>query len=167
MKKSQLISSLAVVGSIACAAVPSASAATIKHDTASSANWSGYVASGTTFSTVSGSWVEPTANCSSGQGYSSYWVGLGGAGNAQALEQTGTEMDCSGSGSGSHHAWYELVPSAPVNLDLNISAGDHMTGKVTVNGTNVTVTLTDQTTGQSSTKNLQLSLIHISEPTRH
>ena len=80
LKKSHIISSLAVVGSIACAAVPAASAATtIRNDTASSANWSGYVAGGTTFSSVSGSWVEPQANCSSGQGYSSYWVGLGGA----------------------------------------------------------------------------------------
>jgi hypothetical protein len=156
LKKAHLISSLAVVGSIACAAVPAASAATVKNDTASSANWSGYVAGNAQFSSVSGSWVEPQANCSSGQGYSSYWVGLGGAGNAQALEQTGTEMDCSASGSGSHHAWYELVPAAPVNLDLNISAGDHMTGKVTVNGTNVTVTLSDETTGQSTTKNLQM-----------
>ena len=157
LKKTHLISSLAVVGSIACAVVPSASAATIRNDTASSANWSGYVAGGTTFSSVSGSWVEPTANCSSGQGYSSYWVGLGGAsGQSQALEQTGTEMDCSGSGSGSHHAWYELVPAAPVNLDLNISAGDHMTGKVTVSGSNVTISLSDETTGKSVTKDLQM-----------
>jgi hypothetical protein len=158
LKKSHLISSLAVVGSIASAAVPSASAATtIRNDTASSANWSGYVAGGTTFSSVSGSWVEPEAKCSSGQGYSSYWVGLGGAsGQSQGLEQTGTEMDCSGSGSGSHHAWYELVPAAPVTLDLNISAGDHMTGKVTVNGTDVTIYLSDDTTGQSVTKNLQM-----------
>jgi Peptidase A4 family len=156
LKKSHLISALAVVGSVACAAVPSAPAATVKNDTASSANWSGYVAGGTQFSSVSGSWVEPQAKCSSGQGYSSYWVGLGGAGDAQALEQTGTEMDCNADGTSSHHAWYELVPAAPVNLDLNISAGDHMTGKVTVSGTNVTVTLTDQTTGQSATKNLQM-----------
>jgi hypothetical protein len=147
LKKAHLISSLAVVGSIACAAVPSASAATVRNDTASSANWSGYVAGGTQFSSVSGSWVEPEANCSSGQGYSSYWVGL---------EQTGTEMDCSGAGSGSHHAWYELVPAAPVDLNLNISAGDHMTGKVTVSGTNVTISLSDETTGQSVTKNLQM-----------
>jgi hypothetical protein len=157
LKKSHLISSLAVVGSIACAAVPSASAATVRNDTASSANWSGYVAGGTQFSSVSGSWVEPEANCSSGQGYSSYWVGLGGAASgSQALEQTGTEMDCSDTGAASHHAWYELVPAAPVNLDLNISAGDHMTGKVTVNGTNVTISLSDETTGQSATKNLQM-----------
>jgi hypothetical protein len=157
LKTSHLISSLAVVGSIASAAVPSASAATVRNDTASSANWSGYVAGGTQFSSVSGSWVEPEANCSSGQGFSSYWVGLGGAGSgSQGLEQTGTEMDCSDTGSGSHHAWYELVPAAPVDLDLNISAGDHMTGKVTVNGTNVTITLSDETTGQSATKNLQM-----------
>ena len=157
LKTPYLVSALAVVGSIACAAVPSASAATNKNDTASSANWSGYVAGAAQFSSISGSWVEPSAKCSSGQGFSSFWVGLGGAGNqSQALEQVGTEVDCSATGSSSHKAWYELVPAAPVDLGLNISAGDHMTGKVTVNGTNVTVTLTDQTTGQSATKNLQM-----------
>src|SRR6476646_8883431 len=109
LKTSHLISSVAVVGSIAVAAVPSASAATVKNDTASSANWSGYVSSGTQFSSVSGSWVEPSANCSAGQGYSSFWVGLGGAdAQSQGLEQTGTEVDCNASGPGSHHAWYEL-----------------------------------------------------------
>ena len=157
MKIPHLISALAVLGSIACAAVPSASAKTVRNDTASSSNWSGYVASGTQFSSISGSWVEPQAKCGSGQGFSSFWVGLGGAGDeSQALEQVGTEMDCSDTGSSSHHAWYELVPAAPVNLDLNISTGDHMTGKVTVDGTNVTVSLSNLTTGQSATKNLQM-----------
>lgn len=156
MKKTRLIPALAVAGSIACAAAPAAASAATPTNPASSANWSGYVADGAQFSSVSGSWVEPSAKCSSGQGYSSFWVGLGGAGDAQALEQVGTEMDCSDTGSGSHHAWYELVPAAPVDLDLNVSPGDHMTGKVTVNGTNVTVSLSDETTGQSATKNLQL-----------
>jgi hypothetical protein len=48
------------------------------------------------------------------------------------------------------------VPAGPVNLDLNISAGDHMTGKVTVSGSNVTISLSDETTGKSVTKDLQM-----------
>jgi hypothetical protein len=162
MNTPRLISALAVVGSIACVAAPSAAAATVDGQSASSANWSGYVAGGgttnTQYSSISGSWVEPSGKCGSGQGYSAFWVGLGGAsGQSQGLEQVGTEADCDASGSSSHFAWYELVPAAPVRLDLNISPGDHVTGKVTVNGTNVTVTLSDSTTGQSATKNLQMS----------
>jgi hypothetical protein len=164
MSTQRLISALAVVGSIACAAAPSASAATTDGQSASSANWSGYVAGGAAggqsqqFSSVSGSWTEPSANCNAGQGYSSFWVGLGGAGQqSQALEQVGTEADCSSTGTPSHFAWYELVPSAPVRLDLAISPGDHVSGKVTVSGTNVTVSLSDQTTGASTTKTLPMS----------
>lgn len=162
MNTPRLISALAVAGSIAAAAAPSASAATTEGQTASSANWSGYVAGAgsagdTKFSSVSGSWTEPNVDCSAGQGYSAFWVGIGGAGQqSQALEQTGTEADCSSGGSASHFAWYELVPAAPVRMDLKVSPGDHITGKVTVSGTNITVTLSDSTTGQSATKNLTM-----------
>ena len=162
MNTPRLISALAVAGAIAAAAAPSASAATTEGQSASSANWSGYVAGGgsgsaTKFSSVSGSWTEPNVDCSAGQGYSAFWVGIGGAGQqSQALEQTGTEADCSAGGSASHFAWYELVPAAPVRMDLKVSPGDHITGKVTVNGTNITVTLSDSTTGQSATKDLSM-----------
>jgi len=60
-------------------------------------------------------------------------------------------------GQTSYSAWYELVPSAEVALPLTIHAGDHMTGRVTVNGTSVTIYLSDQTTGQSVTRSLQMS----------
>jgi len=122
-----------------------------------SQNWAGYVAGGTQFSSVSGSWVQPTAKCGSGHTYSAFWVGLGGSGSASsALEQTGTQADCSADGTTEYYAWYELVPAAPVKLDLAIKPGDHISAKVSVSGTNVTVSLSDQTTGQSTTKTLQM-----------
>ena len=101
----------------------------------------------TTFSSVSGSWVEPEANCSSGQGYSSYWVGLGGAsGQSQALEQTRHRdgLQRLRLGAATTRGTSSCQP-VPVNLDLDISAGDHMTGKVTVSGSNVTISLSDET----------------------
>jgi hypothetical protein len=139
----------------------SASAATSSQEEMSS-NWAGYVAGGssggTQFSTVSGSWVEPTATCGSGQTYSAFWVGLGGSSQGSgSLEQTGTQADCNADGSANYYAWYELVPSAPVNLSLGIKPGDHISAKVSVSGSNVTVSLSDQTTGQSTTKTLQMS----------
>ncbi|MBV9941659.1 MAG: hypothetical protein JO262_05950 [Solirubrobacterales bacterium] len=126
-----------------------------------SQNWAGYVAGGgasdTQFSAVSGSWVQPKANCGAGQTYSAFWVGLGGSGDSSgALEQTGTQADCTGDGATDYYAWYELVPAAPVRLDLAIHPGDKIAAKVGVSGTNVTVSLWDQTTGQSTTKTLQM-----------
>jgi hypothetical protein len=158
---SATVAALAVAG--AAWVAPAASAATQVQESAS-ANWSGYVTGGSSdgssrkYSSVSGSWVEPAATCTSGQGYAAFWVGLGGSGSSSnALEQVGTEADCSSTGTASHFAWYELVPAAPVRLDLAISAGDRISSRVTVQGTSVTTSLTDQTTGKSVTKQLQMS----------
>src|ERR1039458_4095296 len=71
-----------------------------------SSNWAGYVALpsasvGSRFSSVSGSWTQPSATCSAGrEAYSAVWVGLGGyRENARSLEQIGTGADCTRSGS--------------------------------------------------------------------
>jgi hypothetical protein len=152
---------LALAATLAGAAP--AAAATEQVQESASENWAGYVVSpnnGTNFSSVAASWVEPSASCSTGVGetHAAFWVGLGGSnGQSQALEQTGTEVDCSATGQVSHFAWYELVPSAPVRMDIAISAGDHVSARVTVDGSNVTITLADTTTGQSATRTLQMS----------
>jgi peptidase A4-like protein len=153
-----------VAATAVCAlgAAASASAATDVQQ-AQSENWSGYVsgASGqsTQFKDVSGSWVVPTAKCTaSGEPtYSAFWVGLGGAGDTDALEQTGTEANCSAQGTASYYAWYELVPKAPVRVDLPVSAGDHISSKVTVDGTSVSIWLSDETSGQTFSKTLSMS----------
>jgi peptidase A4-like protein len=152
---------LALAATLAGAAP--AAAATEQVQESASENWAGYVVSpnnGTNFSSVAASWVEPAATCSTASGatHAAFWVGLGGSsGQSEALEQTGTEVDCSATGQASHFAWYELVPSAPVRLDVAISAGDHVSARVTVDGSNVTVSLSDTTTGQSATRTLQMS----------
>jgi Peptidase A4 family len=162
MKANQIFSTLAVTAIAAIVLAPSASAATVDTQEATSANWSGYVAGGSSsgstqqFSSVSGSWVQPTVDCSTGDGDAAFWVGLGGTSQTtNALEQVGTEANCN-NGSAQHFAWYELVPSAPVRLDVSINPGDHVSANVAVDGTSVTVALTDQTSGQSSTKTLQM-----------
>jgi hypothetical protein len=125
-----------------------------------SQNWSGYVVNrpaGKSFTSVSGSWVEPSVSASSNDGYAAFWVGIGGAGNqSQALEQVGTAAQTV-NGQVSYYAWYELVPSAQVPLNLTIHAGDHISAKVKVNGTKVTIFISDHTTGQSFTKTLHMS----------
>jgi len=162
-----MILTLAATTACALGAVSTASAASADVQQASSGNWSGYVAggssdsSGTHFKSVTGSWVAPTANCTnaagSGATYSAFWVGLGGAGQTQALEQAGTETNCSASGQASYYAWYELVPAAPVRLSLAVNAGDHVSTRVTVEGTTVDVSVSNESTGQSFSKQLTMS----------
>jgi hypothetical protein len=162
MNSKRLIPTFAVTAACAFGAVPAASAATDVQQ-ASSANWSGYAVGSSSadssqqFKSVSGSWVQPSAKCTSGQSYSAFWVGLGGSGQSNALEQTGTEADCKSDGTASYFAWYELVPSPPVRVALAVAPGDHISSQVTVAGRNVTVALSNQTTGASFTKTLQMS----------
>ena len=126
-----------------------------------SGNWSGYVvrsSAGKSFSSVSGSWVEPSVSDSSGQGYAAFWVGLGGAGapQSQSLEQVGTAAQVV-DGKTSYYAWYELVPASQQALSLAVHPGDHMSGKVSVAGSRVTIWLSDETTGASVTRTLRMS----------
>src|SRR5690348_4164532 len=41
-----------------------------------SSNWSGYAATGAKFTSVTASWVQPAAKCTSATTYSSFWIGL-------------------------------------------------------------------------------------------
>jgi hypothetical protein len=137
-----------------------ASAQTVNAQQAQSQNWAGYVVhskKGQKFSSVSGSWTQPAVSATSGPGYSAFWVGIGGASSrSKALEQIGTSADVV-NGKTHYSAWYELVPAPETKLNLAIHPGNHISAHVGVNGTNVTVSLSDQTTGQSVTKTLKMS----------
>jgi len=155
-----VVASLAgVLPSVAAAQSPAASPTV-------SSNWAGYAVSGSGgstkhYSSASGTWVAPTASCTPGsQTFSAFWVGIGGlATNSKALEQTGSEADCTASGRPVYSAWYELVPSAPVTLNFAIGAGDTVTASVTVKGHDVTIRFTDVTRGTSVTRTLRASVI--------
>lgn len=132
-----------------------AAAAPALADTANSSNWSGYAAHrrGVVFRRVRASWTQPAAACTAGQdGYSSFWVGLGGySPNASGLEQIGTELDCQ---SGGHYisVWYELVPAPSQPITMSVRTGDRMSASVTVVGHRVTLRLTDHSRGESFSK---------------
>jgi Peptidase A4 family len=118
------------------------------HTTAESTNWSGYAATGGNgaFTSVSASWTEPTATCSSrGRAqYSSFWVGLDGY-SSGSVEQTGTDADCSGR-TPVYYGWYEMYPAYPVNFSNTVRPGDAMSASVTFSGSNTyTLKLTDST----------------------
>ena len=135
----------------------SASAATAPNAVRSS-NWAGYTASGAQFSDVSGTWVQPAANCAGGSGVAAFWIGIGGAtGSSRALEQTGTQVECGKDGTPSYSAWYELVPAGPVTVDLAVAPGDRISARVGVNGDRISISMTDVTTGASFSKTLRMN----------
>jgi hypothetical protein len=110
-----------------------------------STNWSGYAATGGTFTSVSASWTQPTVSCAAGEtSYSSFWVGLDGY-NSSTVEQTGTDADCS-SGTPRYYAWYEMYPKFPVNLSNPVAPGDTLSASVTAgSGGKFTLTISDST----------------------
>jgi hypothetical protein len=122
---------------------------------ASSTNWSGYAAASGTYRSVSASWREPTGTCSGSAKYSSFWVGLDGY-NSSTVEQTGSEVDCSGR-TAEYYSWYEMYPAYPVNFSNTVRPGDQFTGSVTVSGSTYTLKLADSTQGWSHTVTKSLS----------
>jgi hypothetical protein len=134
-----------------------------------SSNWAGYAvvpsAGGrSAFSSISGSWTVPAATCSDrGDTYSAAWVGLGGFHeSSHALEQIGTDADCSRAGGAVYSGWYELVPAAPVVLKLKVHAGDAMVASVTVKDHDVTLRIRDLSTGKMFTRTRRVSRIESS-----
>ena len=101
-----------------------------RNATTTSTNWSGYaVTSGNgSFTSVSSSWVEPMGTCRSGNQYSSFWVGLDGY-NSGSVEQTGSEVDCSGRTRSTPPGTKCTPPTR--NFSSTVRPGDHFTGSVT------------------------------------
>jgi hypothetical protein len=137
---------------LVCAAVALAPAVAQAGERVSS-NWAGYVAvprhARGKFSSVSGTWVVPTAACSAGhEAYSAVWVGLGGFHeDAEVLEQLGTEQDCNRKGLASYAAWFEILPASPDAIKINVHPGDTVSASTTVAGHSVTFRIRDLATG--------------------
>ena len=81
------------------------------------------------FTSVTGTWTRHGCNVRHGRpGAPRPPSGSGSEGttsNSQALEQIGTDADCSRTGEATYYAWYELVPEPPVNLKIKIRPGRH------------------------------------------
>ncbi len=150
---------------LACAALLVASPAAEADSTSTSANWSGYVASrpGLTFRAVSARWTQPTVTCTAGRtSVASPWIGLGGYHQtSRALEQIGTDAQCSASGRASYSAWYELVPAASRTIRMTVSPGDAISASVQVRGRRVRLRLTDLTTGSTFATTLSPSVVDV------
>jgi Peptidase A4 family len=127
---------------------------------AESTNWSGYAVTGSdgAFSSVSSSWTQPTATCSSSRSdtYAAFWVGLDGY-SSDSVEQTGTLIECVGR-TAYYYGWYEMYPAALVTYSNTVKPGDAFSASVTFSGTDTyTLTLKDSTQGWTKTETISES----------
>src|SRR5256885_6548950 len=97
--------------------------------TSSSSNWSGYAASGGTFTSVTATWTVPTVSATS-SGADATWVGIGGL-TSNDLIQAGTQAMGDGSGTVEYSSWIEMLPQSSPNVPLSVSARGFVTRTVT------------------------------------
>jgi hypothetical protein len=144
--------SLAVTASAGAAAsvsVPGSSpviGASSVNDQDYSANWSGYVATGSqgAFNHASASWTVPDliGQCPAGQSsFASQFVGLDGF-NSSTVEQTGTDGVCQ-NGTPTYFAWFEVYPKQTTVCSFTVSKLDSISASVDFNNGSFTVSLTD------------------------
>jgi hypothetical protein len=129
-----------------------------------SSNWAGYAVTGRSFRRVSGAWTVSAQSCTGGEAsYSAAWVGLGGySPTSRALEQIGTEADCSSSGRVTYSAWSELVPANARTIKMKVRPGDRISASVDVTGNQVVLRLRNLTRGTSSTRTARMSAPDVS-----
>lgn len=174
MGSRKLIASIPVLGAFVGVALPGLSSTAAAQAAAGappsvSTNWAGYVASplpsvASRFSDVSGSWRVPSVTCTAGhESDSAIWVGLGGySERSRALEQIGSDADCTRSGQALYSSWFELLPAAPVDLRLRVHPGDELAATVAVKGQDVTLRIRDVSTGGHFAKTRRMGTIDAS-----
>ena len=96
-----------------------------------SSNWSGYAASGGTFTSVTATWTVPHVAATTA-GADATWVGIGGL-ETRDLIQAGTQTMTSG-GAVTYEAWIEMLPASSRPVPLAVTAGDSVTVTLTQTG---------------------------------
>ncbi len=113
-----------------------------------STNWSGYVATGGTFTAVSGTWTVPQVSGTKPGAGDATWVGIGGE-RSRDLIQAGTDATVLGAGRVRFSAWIETLPQAAQTVPLTVGPGDTVTVSLTQQEAGVwAITFENHTTGQ-------------------
>jgi len=107
------------------ATVPGAAPAQIA---STSSNWSGYIATGGTYTSVTGTWTVPSVTATA-SGADATWVGIGGVGGTDLI-QAGTQATVGG-GQVDYQAWTEILPQTSRRVPLNVRAGDSLSVTIT------------------------------------
>jgi hypothetical protein len=114
--------------------------------------WSGYVACGSAYTSVTATWVQPQVSCTS-NGSVGFWVGLDGYGS-DTVEQTGTDANCA-SGTAQYYGWWEFYPADATNYNEPVYPGDTIVASVTYEGSDTySLKLTDVTRAWSENTTL-------------
>ena len=147
--------------------------------TQTSLDWAGYAVTGTTFTTVSGSWTQPSAICTGSKvEQAAFWVGTDGYSESDpTVQQVGTDSDCTKGkgkvkGGPSYYAWYQMYPASDVVLSSSVypvAPEDTISASVSLSGSDYVLHIADgtkwtfSTTQAPSTKPLNSSAEWIAE----
>ena len=119
-------------------------------DQNTSHNWSGYAATGGSYTSVTGTWTVPQFSADSSTfGIDAAWVGIGGV-RSRDLIQAGTQQTVSGSGRTQYQAWVETLPRASQPVPLRVHPGDSVTVSIAEQSPDQwSIDFTNNTTGQT------------------
>jgi len=115
-------------------------------------NWAGYVSTGGTYTSISGSWKVPTVTPGNEtMAADATWIGIGGESSSDLI-QVGTQNMVQ-DGQVSSGSFYERLPETSVDIpDVNVSVGDAITASVKEVSPGVwSVSIADMTNGESFT----------------
>ncbi len=114
-----------------------------------STNWSGYADTGSGFSTVTGTWTEPSVSCTSQTSLAAFWVGIDGY-SSSSVEQDGTLAECYRR-TAYYYTWWEMYPSNAIQVvGETLRAGDSIAASVVRSGTSYTLKVTDSSRSADS-----------------
>ena len=112
-------------------------------------NWSGYAATGGTYTEITGTWTVPQFTADGPAGIDAAWVGIGGV-RSRDLIQAGTQQSVSGSGRTQYEAWIEMLPRSSRPVPLQVHAGDSVTVDISEQSADDwLIQFTNNTTGQT------------------
>jgi peptidase A4-like protein len=125
-------------------------------------NWSGYAATGGTYTSVTGTWSVPQFSADGPAGIDAAWVGIGGV-RSRDLIQAGTQQTVTGSGRTQYEAWIEMLPRSSRPVPLQVHAGDSVTVSITEQSTDQwLIHFSNNTTGQTYDTTQQYTSSHSS-----
>ena len=125
-------------------------------------NWSGYAATGGSYTSVTGTWTVPQFNADSQPGIDAAWVGIGGV-RSRDLIQAGTQQSVTGSGSTQYEAWIEMLPRSSRPVPLSVHPGDSVTVSISEQAADQwLIDFVNNTTGQTYQTTQQYSSSHSS-----
>jgi hypothetical protein len=144
--------------SVAPAAVAYPALSQVPMSVTDSQNWSGYMATGGPYTSVSGAFTVPSVSLAApAQDMVSEWVGLDGSSGGSLLQAGVTVVPVPGSPGGPEvYAWWEVLPAPcqPVTA-MAVKPGDEVSIAIDqVGGDGWVIHLDDGTNGQGDTQNV-------------